>query len=222
MFKGLSFVLLLLLTACGGTVTTGSEQTPAPIAEVPATETTAPDPQATIEKIKFKQEDGREVFSFKFKTDGAKLVDGADRELVRLKRKDNRKIEIKDAGDAVLGYVIKQGGFWKLENADQTQELFILRRQEDGDYKLEDGTDRQLYRIKKRDYGFEIETPDKTSLYKVKVKEGKTSLRNANDETVLSTKSALVTEAMACFGLDALSREQQAALAYVLHLAGSQ
>jgi hypothetical protein len=97
-----------------------------------------------------------------------------------------------------------------------------MQRQDDGDYKLEDGANKQIYTIKVRDYGFEIETPQKQSLYKVKVKEGKISLRNASEQTVFSTKSKFLPIAVACFGFDVLSREQQAALAYAVNLSGGR
>ncbi|MDA0867263.1 MAG: hypothetical protein O2890_12775 [Cyanobacteria bacterium] len=149
-------------------------------------------------------------------------MDGDDQEIARFTLDESGKVKIKDPSDAVLGYVITQEGYWKVENAEQTQELFILRAQDDGDYKLEDGSDAQIYRIKQRDYGYEVETPDKTSLYKVKLKDGKLSLRDANEVTVMSTQSPLVPIAMACFGFDVLTPEQQAALAYAVNLAGGQ
>ncbi|NJM99956.1 MAG: hypothetical protein HC800_24970 [Phormidesmis sp. RL_2_1] len=195
-----------------------------------AVTTSAEDTHSAVEKIKFKQGNGDEKFSLKFEPDGAKLVDGADQELARLtldasihrnaggSRQGAGKVKIKDINHQVLGYVVIHDGYWKLENAAQTEELYILRLQADGDLKLEDGTDKLVYRVKRRDYGYEIESPKKTSLYKVKVKGDKTSLRNANDETVLSTKSPILSTAMACFGFDVLSPAQQAALAYAVNL----
>lgn len=213
---------LLSFTACGGQSTleqpTAAPDLSSQSAPEPVSSTTATAPQSSVEKLKFKRDDGSEAFSLKFKTDGAKLVDGSDQELARLNLDDSQKVKIKGPDDAVLGYVVSKEGYWKIENAEQTQELFILRRQDDGDYKLEDGNDQPLYRIKARDYGFEIETPDKQSLYKVKVNGEKTSLRDANDATVLSTKSPIVPAAMASFGLDQLSPEQQAALAFAVNL----
>ncbi|MDA0267847.1 MAG: hypothetical protein O3A14_13025 [Cyanobacteria bacterium] len=219
---------MLTLTAC--TSAPPEQAAPSPSTEqakaaAPAAETdtaATPDTQASAEKLKFKRDDGSEAFSIKFRADGAKLVDGDDQEIARFTLDESGKVKIKDPSDAVLGYVITQEGYWKVENAEQTQELFILRAQDDGDYKLEDGSDAQIYRIKQRDYGYEVETPDKTSLYKVKLKDGKLSLRDANEVTVMSTQSPLVPIAMACFGFDVLTPEQQAALAYAVNLAGGQ
>lgn len=224
-------ILSLLLTfglvtsvGCIG-VTTQSEGS-SDTSAVPATTETATNggeaTQTATDKIKFKQEDGSERYSLKFKPDGAKLVDGADNELARLTIDENQKVKIKDAADQVLGYVVTKTGYWKLENADQTKELYILRRQEDGDFKLEDGNDNLVYKIKVREYGYEIETPDEVSLYKVKVKDGKISLRDANDVTVISTRSQMVPAAMVCFGFDVLSPAQQAALAYAVNRTGGQ
>jgi len=200
----------LIVFGCGSTQPNLPAQTgTAPAATAPA--------QSAVEKIKFKQADGAEKYSLKFKPDGAKFVDAADTELARLKVDDSQKVKIKAADETVLGYVVTKDGYWKLENAEQTEELYVLRLQEDGDLKLEDGSDQQIYRIKVRDYGYEIETPEKQSLYKVKMKEGKISLRDANEETVMSTKSPMTSAAMTPFGFDVLTPPQQAALAYAVN-----
>lgn len=174
------------------------------------------------EEVKFKIDNGSEAFSLKPKENGAKFIDGNGKELARLSVDENQKVKIKDAADKVLGYVVTKGGYWKIENANQSKELYILRHQSDGDYKLEDGANKQIYRIKARDYGFEIEAPQKKSLYKVKVKEGKISLRNDLDKTLFSTKSQFIPIAVACFGFDGMSRAQQAALAYAVNLSGGR
>ena len=172
------------------------------------------------EAIKFKLEGGGEAFTLKPKSDGAKLVDKNERELARFNVDNKQKVKIKDASDRVLSYIVPEKGYWKIENADQTKELYILRQQTDGDYKLEDGQNKEIYRIKKRDYGLEIETPKKQSLYKVKAKNGKIELRDASDKTILYTNVGIKPIAIACFGFDVLSREQKAALAYAVNRSG--
>lgn len=213
-------VALLVLSACSNTavVDESTEQPSTQTAQSEtSTETTTPDAQTAVDQLKFKRDDGSEAFSIKFQPDGAKWVDGNDQELARFNLDENQKVKIKDASDNVLGFIVIKDGYWKVENAEQTQELFILRRQDDGDYKLEDGSDTQIYRIKVRDYGYEIETPEKESLYKVKVRDGKVSLRNAKDETVISTRAPIAPIAVASFGFDVLSPEQQAALAFAVN-----
>ena len=215
-------LLSLGLTNCGRSsstlATTPSETAPSQSSVSTASSTV---PQSTLDKVKFKQGD-TELFAIKHKDDGAKLVDASGAELARFKLDEAGKVKIKDAADVVLGYIVSQPGAWKVENSDQTQELYIFRRQDDGDYKLEDGADTQIYRIKVREYGYEIETPDKQSLYKVKQKDSKISLRDATDQTVLSTKDAVIPVAIAPFGFDVLTQEQQAALSFAVNATGGQ
>ncbi|GAB4232214.1 MAG: hypothetical protein Kow00121_60350 [Elainellaceae cyanobacterium] len=220
MMNSLFRSMLLGLLAMGFTLLIGCVRTDVSVSPVSSSPSASGSPATAVtaaETIKFKSEAGAEVFSIEPRADGAKLVDAAEVELARFTQ-DGQKVKIKNPADETLGYVVMQSGYWKLENAEQTQELYILRQQDDGDYKLETGSDRPIYRIKARDYGFEIETPDKQSLYKVKLKEGKISLRNANDQTILSTRSSISPIAVACFGFDELTREQQAGLAYAVNL----
>lgn len=153
------------------------------------------------DKIKFKNEAGKTAFSLKLKDDGGKLVDGQEKELARYTRSEN-KIKIKDEADKVLGYVVMTADKIRLEMADQKTVLFTLRHQADGDWKLEDPGDIRVYTVKKRDYGVEIEDAAKSSLYKVKTKGGKSSLRNASDKTVFHTDEEISAAAMACLGFD--------------------
>jgi hypothetical protein len=174
------------------------------------------------EKIKFKTAGGSDLFSLKQVADGAKLVDANEKELARIKSDKPGKIKLKNSVDKVLGYVVTEKDYWKVENPEQNKELYILRRQDDGNYKLEDGAKKEIYLINASKNGLEIGTPDKKLVYGVKVKEGKTSLRDASGKIVFSTKSSLSPIAFACFGFDVLTREQQAALAYAVNLTGGK
>lgn len=57
--------------------------------------------------------------------------------------------------------------------------------------------------MKKRDYGYELKQQD-NSLYKIKVKPPKTSLRDTEEKTILSTKDKFPALAMAPFAFDQL------------------
>jgi hypothetical protein len=211
----LLFFSLLFLPSC-------SSAPPTPPASTPPT---APSNAIAHPKlIEMKGDQGKVLFALKPMDDGAKLLDSTNKELARFKMDDRFKLKIKEGGDLVTGYIVAEanGTIWKLKDASQSKVLYTMHRQTDGDYKLERGSDQLLYRIKKQAYGFEIENPAKQSLYKVKVKGDKTSLRDAQDKTKLSTKSMLAPVTMACFGLDGLSQAQQAALAYAVNQSGGR
>jgi hypothetical protein len=219
--KLVRFIIIstLFLTACQQNITT-QPTTTVNSSQSPVSQTNELSPVVKNQsQIKFKQENGSDRFSLKLKNDGAKLVGDKDQEIARFKL-DNNKVKIKNSAEKTLGYIVTETGYWKIENPEQTKELYILRRQDDGDYKLETSDDREIYRIKKRDYGLEIETPDKKSLYKIKVKEGKTTLQDGSGKTVFSTKSPIIPIAIACFGFDVLTLEQQAGLAYAINASG--
>ncbi|WP_414551771.1 hypothetical protein [Anabaena sp. CCY 0017] len=174
------------------------------------------------EKIKFKTEFGADLFSLKQQDNGAKLVDGNDQELARIRENTPGKLKIKNASEKVLGYVISQKGQWKLENPEESQVLYILKIQNDGHYTLEDAANKAIYQIQTQNNTWEINTPDQKLVYQVRIKDGKTSLRDASATTVFSTKSEISPIAFACFGFDVLTREQQAALAYAVNLTGGK
>ncbi|MBW4641905.1 MAG: hypothetical protein KME23_02595 [Goleter apudmare HA4340-LM2] len=202
----------------------GVSQTVPPTTDVSKPEAT-PVAQSNVtatDKIKFKTAGGSDLFSLKQQADGTKLVDGQNQELARIKTDKPGKIKIKNVSEKVLGYVVTAKGSWKLKNPEQNQDLYILRRQNDGDYKLEDAAKKEVYRIRASNDGLKIETPDKQLVYQVKVKGDKTSLRKASAQTIFYTKSGLTPIAFACFGFDVLTREQQAALAYAVNSTGGQ
>ncbi|MCG6137786.1 MAG: hypothetical protein MET45_24650 [Nostoc sp. LLA-1] len=174
------------------------------------------------EKIKFKTEFGADLFSLKQQTNEAKLVDGNEQELAKMREEEPGKLKIKNASDKVLGYVIREKGLWTIKNPEQTQSLYILKRHNAQKYTLEDTTKKEIYQIKTQNDRWEINTPQQNLLYQVRIRDGKTSLRNASANTVFSTKSEIAPIAFACFGLDILTREQQAALAYAVNLTGGQ
>jgi len=217
----LSLVVFLLtnIWSCNSTNQTNIEPSQANSTPIVAT---ANNVDARTDKIKFKTEGGSDLFALKQQGDGAKLVDGKEQELTRIKVDKPGKIKFKNAAEKTLGYVVIKQGSWKLENPEQNKELYILRKQNNGNYKLEDAANKEIYQIKSRDNGLEILNPSNQLVYKIKIKEGKTSLRTSSEKTVFSTKSGISPIAFACFGFDVLTREQQAALAYAVNSTGGQ
>lgn len=157
----------------------------------------------TFSRVQIKDASGQDVWEFKGKDDGAKIVDAKERELFRLNLKDH-KLKIKLPDDSVVGYVSAKPGEFKVLDSAGQKELFELQRQSDGDWKLKDVKEQLLVRIKRRDYGYELESPDEKSLFKSKLKDGKASLRDIKDQTVYSSKDTSSTLALSCLGLKAL------------------
>ena len=197
--------LCFTLTACGG-----GGSTPVAIA--------APGP-VKPSVVKIKMGEGVTAFELKPKDDGAKVVDAEERELYRFKLKGD-KLKIKDADDKVLGYVSTDGKQFKIKDASQQTVLFKLQQQADGDWKLEDGAQNLLAKIKKRDYGYTIRDANDNDRFKVKPKSGKTSLRDAADKTVRYTKNPVSALAFAALGLEALNDGQKLGLLFLLQSKG--
>ncbi|OUL29597.1 hypothetical protein [Nostoc sp. 106C] len=214
----LAIFLIATIVSCGSGKSGNDVSNNSSFQTLPAVNNIA----ANQDKIQFKTEGGAELFAMKPEADGAKLVDGKNQELARIKAEKSGKIKIKNAAEKVLGYVVSEKSDWKLKDANQSQDLYILRRQNDGEYKLEDAAKKEIYRIQARNDGFDIQTPEKNLVYQVKVKNGKTSLRKAPSKTIFSTKSQLSPIAFTCFGFDVLTREQQAGLAYAVNLTGGK
>jgi hypothetical protein len=214
-------VLVLIATVWGCSSVNQANIEPNQVNSTPIA-ATATNIDARTDKIKFKTEGGSDLFSLKQQADGAKLVDSKEQELARIKADKSGKIKLKNSAEKTLGYVVTKQGYWKVENPEQNKDLYILRRQNNGDYKLEDAANKEVYQIKPRNDGLEILTPNNQLVYKIKVKEGKISLRNSSEKTIFSTKSGISPIAFACFGFDVLTREQQAALAYAVNSTGGQ
>lgn len=211
------FILIFTNIGCGNTNKTSADiAPPAQVASTPPGNL-----QNQTDKIKFKTETDSELFSLKLQTDGAKLVDAKNNEIVKIKSEQLGKVKIKNASDKVLGYVVTDKGNWKLENSEQNKALYILKLQNDGNYKLEDSANKEIYQINATNNDLLIQANNQL-VYKVKIKEQKTSLRDASGKTVFSTKSNITPIAFACFGFDVLTREQQAALAYAVNLTGGK
>jgi hypothetical protein len=153
------------------------------------------------ENIGFKTGSGERLYEIKFKDDGAKLVDPDEQEIARF-NVDGQKVKIKLPDESVAAYVVVKDGEFQVRDASQKVELFELKSQPDGDWKLKDGNDKVLAVIKKRDYGYEIEDGAENSLFKSKLKGDKRSLRDANDETVLYSKDDISPLSVACLGLE--------------------
>lgn len=201
-------LVLPLYSGCGSS----EEPTPAPSAiasdQNPETEEStgtshgdATAQPASRQKISFRKGAGEDLYELKFKDDGgAKLVDSDEAEIARF-TVSGGKLKVKLPDDSVVAYVVARENGFEIRDESQKTELFDMKRYPDGDWKLKLADESVLAVVKKRDYGYEIEDGNEASLFKVKLKSGKTSLRTAQDETVLYTKNSIPTLCVAVMGL---------------------
>ena len=108
-------------------------------------------PAAAAEKIKFKNADGKEIYIIKPKDDGYKLVDGNQKLLARYKFKDTR-LKIKNADGKEIAMV--SGDSTKLKIKVDKRTAYFIKAQAKGAYKVKDGDENTLYKLKPKDYGF--------------------------------------------------------------------
>jgi hypothetical protein len=211
----------ILVTAIFGCSNNQSvtEISPVDVSSTPITTTNVVN---QTEKIKFRTEFGADLFALKQQANGAKLVDANNEEIAKMRENTPGKIKIKNPGEEVLGYVIREKGLWRLENQTSSASLYTLKRENAGSYILVDGANQLIYHIKQQNNSWEVNTPNKNLVYHVRIRDGKTSLRNSSATTVFYTRSTISPIAFACFGLDVLTREQQAALAYAVNLTGGE
>jgi len=210
----LCLVVLTLLSACDG----GAGSADPGMSEAASGGNTAAGSEQVgdgIGVIKIKDGAGKAAWKIKPKADGCKVVDGGEAEVFRLKAKPG-KVKVKGPDEKTLCYVKASDKAYKIKSPDQETTHFKFQRQSDGDWKLEDGAGKLVCKLKKRDYGWTMRGPGEVELGKIKVKAGKTSLRDAADKTLLSTKDAISSLAFAALGLPGLSDAQRLGLLYEL------
>ncbi|MFY2556828.1 hypothetical protein ACN469_04305 [Corallococcus terminator] len=213
MFRAL---LLSLLVTAACSRPSGSE---APSSQTQSA--TASDEVPLPGKLKFKDADDRERFSLKPKDDGAKLVDGEDRELARFKWKGTA-LKVSGPDDSALGYIVgSAGGALTVRDGEQRQVLYTLARQGAG-WRLTDAKGALLYTVSSDDEGARIQDASGTEVARVKVREGKVSLREPGGKTLLATKSLVRADAVACLAFEKLDLPFRVALLHQLQTPPSE
>lgn len=174
-------------------------------------------PSVLGDKLSLRQDNGSERF-FQLKPSGAKFIDNANGDLTQLILDENQNVQIRDAQNQTVGYVVAQGETWQIQPPQRSKALFTLEPQADGGFRLERSSGTALYQIRPIDQGYAITAADKQLLYTVTTQNGKTALKNPRGETLFSTQAEMSPIAIATFGFDAITPAQQAALAYAVNL----
>ncbi|WIG93819.1 hypothetical protein KGD87_25020 [Myxococcus sp. SDU36] len=205
---------LVALTGAAGCSKSGDAEAPQAV-RAQAAPVVAADVKGLESKLKFKDDAGRERFSLKPKDDGAKLVDGEERELARYKWK-GAALKVSGPDDVARGYVVgSAGGALTVRDGEQRQVLFTLARQGAG-WRLNDMKGTLLYSVWPEDDGARIQDGAGADVARVKVREGKVSLRDSQGRTLLATRSLLAAEAAACLAFEALELPLRMALLFHL------
>lgn len=207
---------LTLMVGCSS----GESVDPQPTEETSsAPAETAPAATASNERIRLRANGGAETLVLKVKGNDATLENGTTS--FELTADSDQSVQVKDAAGASLALVTVGDSQWVIGNASQSEDSYVLQRLEGGDFRLETADGQAVYDIQKRGYGYEVLNPDETSLYKLRMRDGRMVLRDADNAAVMTTKDALLPAAMLPFAFEVLSSEQQIALAYALHRAGN-
>lgn len=166
-------------------------------------------------KFKLKDGAGNTAYFLKYDGEDGKLLDGNEKELCRFKR-SGTKFKIQDANQQTVGSITGYPGRFKIE--DENGKGILEFQQSGDDWKLKNEKEVMMLRIKSRDYGFETEKPDNSRYTKVKVKDGKKSLRDKDEKTLLYTKDDLSAKAIVALGFKALDERYRFGLALAIQI----
>lgn len=181
--------------------------------EVPSTVASAQQPQvipSTLQNVHVEDASGQPLYGIKWRDDGAELQNAQGQDTLRFKL-DKDRLKIRTTTEEVLGYVT--GGIDNLKVKDAAKAvLFELKRQDDGDYKVVDGADVLLYKLKSKQGAVKVVDAGESVLYKAKLREAKVVLRTEDDKDLLTAKHSQSTLAASVLGLTKLTELQRQAL----------
>ncbi len=168
--------------------------------------------------VEFEGPDSQTAFALEPTETGIDLEDAREQLSARLTLEGER-LRIENERGETLGFVqpsrAKAGSFAVLE-ADGRTLRYELEREADGDLTLEGAGGENLYELKKRDDGYRIEEVSGALESRVKARPEKISLRNARDETFLSTRDPFSAAAAAAISLDKVEFPFAAGLAVAI------
>ncbi|RKH39316.1 hypothetical protein [Corallococcus sicarius] len=204
---------VLAASACSQGGAPASNDGAAPVTQ--ATSAAALEPKEAGAKLKFKDGDDRERFSLKPKDDGAKLVDSEDKEVARYKWKGG-ELKVSGPDDAVLAYVTGGPDVFQVKDAARATVRYTFAREGSG-WKLTDAQGAVLYTVSAEGVGASVKGASGAEEIRVKVRDGKLSLRDPSGNTVLATKTPVAPDAAACLGFATLELPLRMALLFRLH-----
>jgi hypothetical protein len=172
---------------------------------------------AAMSEIEFDGPDGYDLLVFQPWSRGMILQDGVGT-IMGSYRVDENVLQIEDARGRVSAHVqpSADGGQLEVRASKDNALIFRIYREPDGDVRIEDPESRVVFKFKKRDYGYKVVDKQESSLGRVRAKREKTSLRDDDGNTVMSTRDPIPPEAAGCLLLSELPYSVRGGLAVAM------
>ncbi|MCP4848823.1 MAG: hypothetical protein GY899_12850 [Verrucomicrobiaceae bacterium] len=166
--------------------------------------------------VTFKKPGGEVSFTLKSHDNDLSINDHSGNDLARVAVTEGGQIQFQDTGAKRVGYLAGRFPRFQLSDVDGKGVSFEFRRQSDGDWKLKRPDDTEVCRVGKRDYGWKIEDGSENFLARIKVDDGRTSLRDSTGQVLYYTNDAVDSLSIVPFGMPKLTRGQATALSFAL------
>ena len=156
--------------------------------------------------LKFDGPDDKVAFRVRSTRDALRAED-ADGNVLAWFRFSAEQLEVQDAKGRSLANVrpvLKGKILYRVLVPPDNEVLYELRREPDGDLQLKSRFQEMVYKLKRRDYGFKVQTANGETESRVRVKGGKISIRADRGATYLATKDPLRAGAVAVMSLESL------------------
>jgi hypothetical protein len=177
-------------------------------------------PGATAQWVHFQSGVGKDAFDLRRSGSDITLFNANDRVLVSVVRKGD-VWHVADSEGRRVGRVARiqdsiAPRFGLSGRADEQGDL-ELKIEQDGDLKLKDASEREIFKLKQRDYGFKIVDSEGQTIGRVRLsEEGKISVRDENNLTYLSTRDPMPLEAATLLMVPGLDLASATGLSAVL------
>ena len=139
--------------------------------------------------VEFEDASGRMVFELRSGSSDSLRMRSESGALICQLQPEGEAVRVLDARGRKLGTVVPlQDGVGLLVRSETGQELYKLIVESDGDFKLRDASGANLYVGKHRSYGFKVLDASDVVESRVKVREGRVSVRDGSGQKYLKAK----------------------------------
>lgn len=168
------------------------------------------EPSGKISFKSVKDDPGELLCKLKPKGDDYKVYDGQDTVLGKVKiRADRVTLKGPEGGEK---WKVKHKQYGAEVEDGAGNRLYRIKAVQDGGWKLKDKDDNTLFKLKKKDDGFEVRRADGATVAKVKERKGKLVFRTEAGQDLFELKGMTGAAAGIWWALDSFSCAERAAL----------